>query len=173
MESVQAALGQFGSPPQVTWRGRVYVVGFPTQKAKAALERLAAAAAARAVEDLRDVLPPDQYRRAVDRVWERIAAREYATWGPGWREIVFTPAGAALQLLALLHPAHPDLTPDDAEAMMRECEVQVGAALRAVYPPFFELLAAGTAIPPGVMADLRDGLERAFPAAPSTTPSAA
>jgi hypothetical protein len=171
-ESVQQALGAAGSPPRVTWRGREYVVQFPTQAAKAELERLVKAAAVQAVEGIRDHLPPATYRQNADRVNDRVAAGDYDSDGRGWRELVFSPRGATLQLLALLRQAQPEVTEADAKAMAAECELQVGVALRTVYPDFFDMLVAGLNLPAAVRAELMSELAKAFPTpvAPSTTP---
>ena len=57
---LNATLGESGAPPEINYGGKVWKVGYPTQAAKAELNKIVVATAAAAVEEHRATLPPDR-----------------------------------------------------------------------------------------------------------------
>lgn len=139
---VQGFLGDAGALPEIHWAGKVWKIGFPTQRAKAALEELAAARAVSEVVALKAALEPAAYAEMFAAVRRAIGAKEYRTWGAGWASAVNGPDGGTLFLLSLLRERHADATEADARGLAEACPDEVAAALDRVIAPFFDLLAA-------------------------------
>lgn len=144
---MQNLLGDAGACPEVELGGKTWRIGHPTQRAKAALEELAAASAVAEVVALKGVVPAATYAEMFEGVARAVKRREYRTFGPGWLEQTTGPAGGSLFLLSLLRERHPEATEDDALALATAKPDEVQAALARVLPPFFELLMAKAPIP--------------------------
>jgi hypothetical protein len=144
---VQNLLGDAGACPEVELNGKAWKIGHPTQRAKAALEELAAAKAVSEVVALKGVVPPAAYAEMFADVMRGIKTGAYKTFSPGWVEQATGPAGGALFLLSLLRERHPEATEEDAVALAAAKPDEVQAALARVLPPFFEALLATAPIP--------------------------
>lgn len=165
--SVQDVLGAAGEPPRVVADGVTYTVGFPTQRAKARLEELVAAAAVAAVADLKAALPADLFAEQWADVKELIRRREYRTGGKLWAETVGGAGGGVLFLLALLREHHADATEADARKLLATSREQVEAALLRVTPDFLRAVAADLGATPDQVATALNRLTPSAPTAPS------
>ena len=144
--SVQNTLGAAGACPEIPLDGRVWRVGHPTQRAKAALEEFAASAAVNEVLSLKGVLPAAAYSELWAQTARDVQGRSFRTWGPGWQRVVFDPLNAHLFLWSLLRECHPDATEADAKRLMAAEPERVSLALARVVPDFFRLLLAGLSL---------------------------
>jgi len=145
---VGTVLGSAGPCPEIPFGGSLWRVGHPTQRAKAALEELAAAKAVAEVRSLKAALPPDAYAEAFRELTAGLSAGEFRTWRPGWQRIVLGGGNESLLLLALLRENHPHATEADALALAAGEPELVAAALARVVPPFFGLLLEGVPLTP-------------------------
>lgn len=162
--SVQNTLGAAGACPEIPLDGRVWRVGHPTQRAKAALEEFAAAAAVNEALALKGVLPPAAYQELFAATARDVQAKAFRTWGPGWQRVVFDPLNSHLFLWSLLRENHPDATEADARRLMAAEPDRVSLALARVVPDFFRMLLDGL----GLTADRRAAAEEAIRAFTAT-----
>lgn len=140
--TVGQVLGAAGACPEVEYAGRVWRVGFPTQRAKARLEELFAAQALAEVKALEGVLDPADYAGELAAVRDAVRSKQYRTWAPGWVAAMNGPEAGTLFLLSLLRENHPDATAADARALAENRADEVNAAVDRVAAPFFETVAA-------------------------------
>lgn len=140
VEGLGTFLGDAGSCPTVQWDGHTYEIGWPTQRAKTALEELAAAKAVSEIRSLKKALPADAYAETFSELTSRIAAGDYRTWGVGWQRVVLAGGNAHLFLLTLLREKNPKITEQLARALAIAEPEQIGAALARVVPGFLSLL---------------------------------
>lgn len=138
---VGPALGDAGPCPPIVYKDKTWLVGHPTQKAKAELELQTMLAAVANVERLRRVLRPEEYKRRLDALDAKIEGGAYQTWGEVWMSVNNSPDGKPLFLLALLKETHPEATFADARAIWLNEPRQVKRAFTVVIPSFFALLA--------------------------------
>ncbi len=141
-QGVSAELGAAGPCPVVTYKGKPWSIGWPTQRAKATLENLVFLIAKRNVEQLKSVMPPHEFAIEQAALSSMIRGGKYRTWGPLWVEVNNGPDGNTLFLLSLLRENHPEATFADAEGMWAESTDDVQTALAQVIPGFFKLLVA-------------------------------
>lgn len=132
--SIGDMVGGNDSCPEIVFRGKKYAVGRPDQKAKARLEKLAAAVAINEVRALKDVLPADAYQEAFGAVTKNL--KSYRTWQPGWQAVVFEPANGYLFLASLM----PDVPEETVKGICHDSPEEVNAALAQVIPDFFDML---------------------------------
>ena len=140
---VGAVLGAAGACPEILCGGKLWRVGHPTQAAKSRLEDFAAATAIAEVRALKTVLPPDAYADAWKDTLADVQAKQFRTWGAGWRRVVFDPQNFHLFFLTLLRENHPEATEADAKALLADEPELVAAALARVVPDFFTVLLVG------------------------------
>lgn len=164
-DGVQQMLGDAGACPEIQWNGKVWRIGHPTQRAKAALEELAAAKAVTEVTALRAALPPAVYAELFDGVLKDVASGAYRTFGPGWVRQTTGPAGPALFLLSLLRERHPEATEADAIGLAAAKGDELKAALARVVPGFFDLALESHPAPPEAKALIRGQIAAAMLAA--------
>ena len=141
--SVQDCLGAAGEPPRVTHAGQEWVIGFPTQRTKARLEELIAAAAVTEVVALKGTLPADVYAEMWADVKEAVRSREHRVGGRLWAGAMGSPHGGVFYLLALLREHRPDATEAEAVRLAAAEPEQVSAALDRVTPLFLRAVATG------------------------------
>lgn len=163
-------LGAAGACPEVVSGATVWKVGHPTQKAKAALEELAASKAVANVRAMRDVLPAEDYAEMWDETRADLQAGAFKTWQKGWKRVVMGGGGEHLFLLALLREHHPKATEADALALAAEEPEQVAAALARVVPGFLSVLLDGVPIPPARRDQLKAAILEAFARRHSPSP---
>lgn len=153
--SVGDVLGASGACPTVEACGKVWRVGWPTQRAKACLEELAAAKAVSEVRALKPALPPDAYAELFGELIAGISSGAYRTWGSGWQRVVFGGGNSHLFLLSLLRENHPGATEQEAKDVAAGDPDGVAAALARVVPGFFDVLLRGVPLPPEQMEQAR------------------
>lgn len=141
-EGAFAALGAAVPPPEVTYAGKPWKIGHPTQEAKAELEKLVVQVAEQSLLDLKDTLSPARYAERERRLDDRIYARHWQTWGSLWQEVCNGPLSFPLFLLSLLKPHHPAATIADAQDLWLNANRPCRHAIAMVLPDFFDLLAA-------------------------------
>jgi hypothetical protein len=151
---VADVLGAAGPCPEVVHAGKAWKVGWPTQKAKAILERLVVAQATAETLALRDAVPPEAFAELWNGLRRAIGAREYRTFGPGWAAALASPGGSLLFPLALILQHHPDATADDVAALREHAGEAFALAVAEVVPPFLSMLGADPQAPPGSRARL-------------------
>lgn len=149
---VQQALGAAGACPEIIWQGKVWRLGHPTQRAKAVLEELGAAAA---LANVRHLPEDDPDRRAVRKA---VSTGSYRTFNPGWQETVGSPGTQHLFVLALFRETHPEMTEEQLFGLMAECPDDLRLGLARVVPDFFRLLLADPRVPPRMRPALEAGL---------------
>ena len=138
--SVGDVLGAAGEPATVRWRDRDYRVGPPTTGAITRAEMLVAKAAGSELDALRGQLPDAQFRKLDTALTAKLLARAHRAGGELFNEVMGSPDGQVLYLLALLREHHPDLNESDARGMMAEVPEQVERALILVTPDFLRLV---------------------------------
>lgn len=142
-------LGAAGSPAELNdHKGRKWLIGHPTQKAKERLEKLATAKASANLRAMRDTLPEDEYEEHFERLSDKIATGDFKTWRSGWHKIVLAAdgSGTALFVLALLKEHHPDATEEDVVDLAVNCPEEIKLAMAQVLPPFMALIVEGLPI---------------------------
>lgn len=169
--SIQNLLGDAGACPEISWNGKVWRIGHPTQRAKAVLEELVAAKAIGEVTALKTALPPETYAEVFQGVLDRVSGGEFRTFGRGWVNLTTGGTGAVLFLLSLLRERHPDATESDAIGLAADRGDEVQGALGRVIPSFFELLLETSAIPAQQKQAVRAALGQALSAAPPPPPT--
>lgn len=137
---ISPVLGAAGPCPTVVHQGKTWTVGHPTQKAKAWLEKLVAASALETVNELKDVLPSDEWAAEKAKVDKQIFAKQHRTWGPLWTTVTSGEDGDAIFLLSLLKLHHPEATMADARELHLNANQDVGLAFAEVLPSFFTIL---------------------------------
>ena len=137
---VQQLLGDAGALPEIKANGKTWLIGFPTQRAKAALEELVTAAAVNEVVSLKPILPPQSYGELMSDLRNAVGAGDYKTWGSGWQRVLAGTDGGNLFLCSLLRERQANATVEDAAAVAMACPDEVAMALARVAPPFYLLL---------------------------------
>lgn len=165
--SVGDVLGGDTAPGVVSWNGKEYKCGAPTQGAKDRLEKMVAAAAIASVRDLKDTLPSDDYAAMWASTTAAIQSREHATGGALWGRVLSQPDGAALFPLSLFQEYQPAMTAAEMRLMMAEEPEQVGAVMALMVPRFFEKWGPGMGLSPEGVAEL---IRRATPTLSGMTP---
>ncbi len=133
-------LGDAGPCPVVTYNGKPWSVGHPTQRAKATLEGLVAQVATRNIEELKAFYTPQQYKEEMEQLRASIRGGHHRTWGPLWLAVNGGPESNVLFLLTLLRERHPEATLNDAEGMWSDCNEDAKTAMAMVVPSFYALL---------------------------------
>lgn len=153
---VQTILGDAGAFPEITYKGKVWRFGHPTQRAKAQLEELVVSEAVKGITSLKTVLPPQDYRELMSEIQRSISAGDYRTWGPGWMQVISTADGQNLFALSLLREKHPEATLDDVRGLLTDMPDETALAVKRVVPDFLGLLveAYPTPLPPEKKVDL-------------------
>lgn len=152
-EGALAALGDAVPPPEVTFAGKAWKIGHPTQRAKAELEKLVVEVSEQAMADLKGVISAAKYKAREERLDALVFSRQWQTWGTLWSEVINGPLSFPLFLLSLLRPHHPAATVKDAESLWLGANRPCRNALVMVLPGFFALL---TATLPGEAEDQRE-----------------
>lgn len=169
---VQQILGSSGASPEIHLDGKAWKIGWPTQRAKAALEELAAAKAVAEVRALKGALPPDAYAEMFAELTASISAGDYRTWRAGWQRQIIGGGNSQLFLLSLLRENHPTATEADAVRLAREAAEEVAAALARVTPGFFDVLLAGLNLTADQQAKTRELVAEAVARLLPTPPTA-
>jgi len=133
-------LGAAGPPVVIEHKGLRWQIGHPTQSARAVLEQYLAAQAIGEVEELRDVLPPQQYASAKKEVLSLVTGKWFKTGGKGWVTAIEGPDGVLLFIFALLRVHQPACAIDDAKMLMADRLDELTVALEQVAPDFFMAL---------------------------------
>ena len=144
---IQSALGDAGACPEITHKTKVWKLGHPTQRAKAALEELVTAAAVKEVTGLKAVLPVTDYRELLAELQSAISAGAYRTWGDGWKRVIGGTDGSVMFLLSLLRERQPEATIEDAWGLATDKGDEIGLAMIRVVPGFFALLVEAYPVP--------------------------
>jgi hypothetical protein len=139
---VGPAIGDAGPCPTVTYLGKTYQLGHPTQRAKAALELLVIEVAQKNIDDAKPVIGAKKHEAKCAALDDDVIAGAYRTGGTLWSKLNNGPYGQALFLTSLLRERHPDLSFDVGLAIWRNEPRQVQRGLAVVIPDFFALLAA-------------------------------
>jgi hypothetical protein len=137
---VAAELGDAGPCPTISYLGKTWSVGWPTQRAKAELEFLVVKAAKRNLELLRPVLGENEYRAEEKELKLALQGGHWKTWGPLWNAVNGGPDTNTFFLLSLLRERHPEATFEDAEGMWLTATDAVREAFMLVVPSFYTLL---------------------------------
>lgn len=170
---VGPALGGSGACPRIVCGDKTWTVGWPTQKAKSALEIATLELAVANHEEACAHLPAKFVARKQKELDGAIDGGHWRTWGELWTSVNEGPDGNTLFLLSLLREHHPDATLADARKLWREKGGETVRAFAVVVPSFFELLVADRPEPPAVKAALvKQGTEdvlRAIGALPNPT----
>lgn len=151
-----------GSSPEITFQGKVYRIGHPTQRARETLERLAAAKATLEITALKGELDATAYAELFESHKQDIVAGKYRAWGEGWQRITLAPRNHHLFLLALLRENHPDATEREALGLAQGAREEVELALAEVVPGFFTLLVEEMPLPPQQKQAARQTMEAAL-----------
>jgi len=179
-ESTTDALGAAGVCPEIVWGDRVYRLGHPTQRAKAAFCDLIADAEFRGVQTAlaRGYMTEAKADAAVERLGQRIDRREHQPGGELFYKYSLgseAGAGAVLFLLSLFRENHPGMTREDVAALSEARPAEVKFAVRRVVPLFLawalERVTLTDAQRAALDAKLAATLDAAFgPATPSASP---
>lgn len=137
---VGAELGDAGPCPTVNYGGRVWSVGWPTQRAKAELEGLVYQVAKRNIDELRPFMTADEYKAESAALQSSVRGGQHKTWGPLWVAVNNGPDTNTLFLLSLLRERHPEAQFADAAGMWATATDDVQTAMAQVIPGFFALL---------------------------------
>jgi hypothetical protein len=141
--SIGQALGAAGACPVVEDAdGKLWSVGWPTQRAKGELEQIVVQAARQNLNDLRGVLPEEEWEEESRALRAQLVGRHWQTWGSLWSTVTDGPDGLPLFMLALMRPRHPKATIADAKRLWLDANEDCRTALAMVVPDFFEMLAA-------------------------------
>lgn len=145
---VGVMLGSAGPCPECHHAGKVWKVGYPTQKAKKRLELLVKKLVLDEVREMKGVLDAASYDELYKSKSDNL--KSYETWRPGWVAAVTDHANSHLFLWSLLSEHHPAATEADIKGLRDGAPEEVGAALAQVLPDFFHLLLADAlaSIPP-------------------------
>ncbi len=135
------ALGDAGVCPRITFKGKTWTMGHPTQKAKLELELLVIEVAQKNIDDAKRALRPGQYEAKCKTLDLQIEGGAYKTGGELWNTVNNGPHGQALFLTSLLRELHPEAELADGLAMWRGEQRQVRRALALTVPDFFTVLA--------------------------------
>jgi hypothetical protein len=136
--SITDVLGDAGPPVTVTDpAGKVWTVGFPTQRAKARYEQLVLDREKKIVLAQKAILPPDDYERRVDKLAEQVNERAFVTGKPLWLKHATTPVGWLVWVQSLLAEHHPDVTFEQTRELLGTTADDVRLALGLVVPSFF------------------------------------
>ncbi len=170
-DGVNEVLGQSGPKPTITHNGKTWEIAHPTQKAKAHLVAIVTESAKASVRDLKPYTPPEEYAEMWDSVINKITARYFHTWHPGWMAAIGGQDGNVVLLLSLMRIAHPEATEADSRDLLTECPEEVAAAFAEVMPGFFDLLEKD--FPPQVPKDQRAihiaAIKRVFQSPPKSS----
>jgi hypothetical protein len=139
---VAQVIGAFGPCPEILHKGKVWKVGWPTQKAKAELETLVVKVSKENLAQLRDAYTEEEYREEDAALRALIRGGHFKTWGSLWRTVNDSPDGMPLFLCSLLKAHHPDITIATARELWTESPEDAVDALVQVVPDFFTLLIA-------------------------------
>ncbi len=142
------ALGDAGPCPKITHADKTWVLGHPTQRAKAELEFLVVEAAQKNIDDLKPILKPADYRRRCAALDELVNGGHYKTGGSLWTVNNNGPLGQPLFLGALLRERNPEVTLAEAVAIWLGEPDQTRRALGMVVPDFFAVLATSLPLSP-------------------------
>lgn len=67
----QTALGNFGSPFEFIWEGKIYTLKYRVQKVKASFEKLVKQRAINIRMENKNLLPEDEFQRQLDILYEK------------------------------------------------------------------------------------------------------
>lgn len=134
-------LGTAGAPPEIECNGRVWRIGFPTQRAKTRLNELLIGITEDELESMEGVVSPKRFKKLEDSFNADLKSGKYKTWGDGWANALGSQRGGIAFFLSLLRENHPDATEADALLLLRECGEKCQRAMLRVAPPFFSALA--------------------------------
>lgn len=137
---VGPALGDAGPCPKITFQGKTWTIGHPTQIAKVELELLVIEVAQANIDAFKR-RNPAKYEEKCKLLDLQIEGGHHKTGGELWAIVNNGPDGQPLFLASLLKEKHPEVTLDDARGMFRREQRQVRRALALVVPAFFEILA--------------------------------
>jgi hypothetical protein len=137
---VGAELGSAAPCPTITYKEKVWQVGWPTQRARAQMEGLVIEAARRNLASLKEFLPPDEYQRQEAELRAAIFSGQWKTGGDLWQTVVQGRDSNTVFLLSLLREKHPEATWDVAEGMWADAPEAALEAFARVVPNFLPLL---------------------------------
>lgn len=140
--TVTNLLGDAGASPTVSYKGKTWTIGHPTQKAKADLEILVVERAKQNLEDARPALTEEEYAAERKDLSAHIKARTWKTFGELWNALCSGPCGNPLFLLTLMRPHHQDATYQDAETLWLNANADCCDAMAVVVPGFLDQLAS-------------------------------
>lgn len=121
--------------------GKEWRLGFDNPNAQGRLEELVRGHVLREALKNQDAVGGEAGRRLYDDAVAKLAGGHYWTYGEGWQELLKTPAGGVLYLLALLRRHHPEASEADAIRLLAEEQQQSLAALDAISPSFWAAVA--------------------------------
>lgn len=140
-DGVGPALGGAGAPcPEITFVGKTWKVGWPTQDARLWMELLVAQRAEDQLEERRRTLAPEKYAEKADKLDRQISAGKHRVQGELWLDAAGGPDAMPLFLCSLLKEHHPKATLADARVLWGACTRQVRRAMALVLPPFLPIL---------------------------------
>lgn len=137
--AISDVLADAGGPVEITdSAGRRWKIGYPTNGAKARLEKLVFQEELRLLRRQKDlgILTDAEFEVRGERLAKQ-AQREFAEGKPLYVKHTAQGDGAVLWVQSLLMEHHPDVTRDEVEALLADRKVEVKAALEVVVPPFF------------------------------------
>lgn len=133
--TLSSILGDFGTLPEITYAGKTWKIGKPTQRAKEALEAIVVTSAWAEIKKLKTI-DPDLYEEAKSEHLDAINNQEYATWGRRWVKGTSGFVGGVRLLCAYLRERHPEATVENAMELIVNCPDDVKEALTRTVPPF-------------------------------------
>lgn len=139
-QGVGLELGDSGPCPKIVHKDKTWLLGHPTQRAKAELELLVIEQAKRNLEAVRPVLSAAEYRAEENELRMAIRGGHHKTWGPLWVAINNGPDTNTLFLTSLLRERQLEAKVEDAERLWDECAEEVKDALALVVPSFYAIL---------------------------------
>lgn len=142
-------LADDGDPVVVTdSTGRRWKVGYPTQRAKARLEKLVFQEEMALLREQKElgILTETEFEVRAERLAKQAKAKDFAEGKPLWVKHTTQADGAVLWIQSLLMEHQPDVTREQVTALLADRGPEVRAAVEVVVPPFFAW-ALGLAIP--------------------------
>ena len=140
--------------------GRTWRLGRATGEARKAMIAAVAQLSWRNVAELQTVCP-EAYEEAKEAYSRDVGAEQHKPGGKLWTAHARGPASTALFVYSLLKPQHPTATLADARELLAHDPGGVGAAVAALVPSFFDMLADHPETPPEHRAAFREGARKA------------
>jgi hypothetical protein len=172
---VSPSLGDAAVLPTITFAGKSWTVGAPTQKAKSAFEDFVVQIASANVERQKGNVPAAKWEQLNDRLDGEIESGQYLTWGKLWNRINDSPESPIVYLASLLKERHDDATLELARQMIKAEPRQVRRALARGVPSFFSLIVqewdSTTEEQNRLLAELMAGFATAMQGEPTSSPA--